>query len=109
MDIKEILKEKIESAKKELEVAKTQSTSEAVCFQAKVDAYYDCLTLIEQFERPTKVITIDSDDFLNAEHDICPHCKGILNKNWFNDFQRDKTPCCPFCGGNLDWEEGEKK
>jgi hypothetical protein len=93
MDIKQILKKKIESAKKELEVAKTQSTSEAVCFQAKVDAYYDCLTLIEQFERPTKVIP-------NRFFFECPKCHEYLASTY---------PHCPYCGQLLDYDQGEKK
>jgi len=93
MDIKQILKEKIESAKKELEVAKTQSTSEAVCFQAKVDAYYDCLTTIEQSEKPMKPLP-------HSYYHKCPKCGEYLASTY---------PHCPYFGQPLDWGEGEKK
>lgn len=93
MDIKQILKEKIENARKELEVAKTQSTSEAVCFQAKVDAYYDCLTLIEQSEKPMKAIP-------NRFFFECPKCHEYLASTY---------PHCPYCGQLLDYDQGEKK
>ena len=100
MDIKQILKEKIENARKErgeLTVGRTYRQIRlnhlVSRLNGEIDAYNDCLTTIEQSEKPMKPIP-------HSYYHKCPKCGEYLASTY---------PHCPYCGQPLDWGEGEKK
>ena len=100
MDIKQILKEKIENARKErgeLTVGRTYRQIRlnhlVSRLNGEIDAYNDCLTTIEQSEKPMKAIP-------NRFFLECPKCHEYLASTY---------PHCPYCGQLLDYDQGEKK
>ena len=90
MDIKQILKEKIENCEKE---EKYGDVFHHEIWYAKADTYRDCANLIEQSEKPMKPIP-------HSYYHKCPKCGEYLASTY---------PHCPYCGQPLDWGEGEKK
>lgn len=99
MDIKQILKEKIEGGKKDLALLAEDSKNaianetKITLLRGEISAYCDCLTLIEQSEKPMKLIP-------HSYYHKCPKCGEYLASTY---------PHCPYCGQPLDWGEGEKK
>jgi endogenous inhibitor of DNA gyrase (YacG/DUF329 family) len=99
MDIKKIIEEKIEGGKKDLallaEDSKNALSNETkiTLLRGEISAYCDCLTLIEQSEKPMKPIP-------HSYYHKCPKCGEYLASTY---------PHCPYCGQPLDWGEGEKK
>ena len=99
MDIKKIIEEKIEGGKKDLallaEDSKNALSNETkiTLLRGEISAYCDCLTLIEQSEKPMKPIP-------HSYYHKCPKCGEYLASTY---------PHCPYCGQHLDWGEGEKK
>ena len=99
MDIKQILKEKIEGGKKDLALLAEDSKNaianetKITLLRGEISAYCDCLTLIEQSEKPMKAIP-------NRFFFECPKCHEYLASTY---------PHCPYCGQLLDYDQGEKK
>ena len=102
MDIKQILKEKIEGGKKDLALLAEDSENalanetKITLLRGEISAYCDCLTLIEQAEKPMKV-TQWTKGYITEP--ICPRCGKPTSISKF----------CRECGQPLDLGEGEKK
>ena len=110
MDIKQILKEKIENCEKE---EKYGDVFHHEIWYAKADTYRDCANLIEQSEKPMKVgeprdcvNELDKKTY-NQKMYLCPNCSRVVAPFLVTDY--DKICFCPYCGQHLDWGEGEKK
>ena len=113
MDIKQILKDKInalfDERKPLVEEFEQYHTyvkyPDITKLNGEIQAYTDCANLIEQSEKPMKVIDKQYDALLHREQPIgdigyCPNCHSCVDPE-------DKF--CRECGQPLDWGEGEKK
>ena len=100
MDIKQILKEKIEGGKKDLALLAEDSKNaianetKITLLRGEISAYCDCLTLIEQSEKPMKPI----------------HSLGKLEDNGDGtSFQKEMNPDEKEPAQEVDWHEEYKK
>lgn len=121
MDIKQILKEKInalfDERKPLVEEFEQYHTyvkyPDITKLNGEIQAYVDCANLIEQSEKPMKVgesrdcvNELDKKTY-NQKMYLCPNCSRVVAPFLVTDY--DKICFCPYCGQHLDWGEGEKK